>query len=160
MRRAIVPLCLAVVLTGCASVPCTTDDDRVVTALLTGDEAAVSIATKAIVAGSLIPKKERLRDLQSLTIADVTLDADDHFQHLGVTNVSDYFLCLLQKRFRISSRDILAGTPLPQCNELYVCEVCNDAVYPIDTQVRELLAAYWERHLACAEHPQTTASAP
>jgi hypothetical protein len=148
---------LVLIAAGCASVRPSDDSrcgvlpDETFLAITGTSDEAFNEVTRRIVEEKCDPRAAWLSDTRLLRVGDVTVDAPEHFYHLGVNTVSDYLLCLLQFRERIDSRSILEQCcpgALSDCKDQYECDACNAAIYPLPPEIRAHLVEYWRKQLA------------
>jgi hypothetical protein len=123
----------------------------IIAALQTCDQSAINRYTAAFLNGEVQIPEGYLRDRRPLGKAMIVIACTDnatesyHTYYQG-EKVCDYFLCLLEVKYRVSSRDILnaQGVRLAEpCDAPEKCLVCNSATYPIDDSLRDTLLKYW-----------------
>lgn len=128
-------LCMA----GCASTV------TIRNALVRGDQATVDRFVEDFLAGRASIDRAALQDeREAATDVVIRISDSNRVSQYGVHLVSDVFMCLLQVKAKISTRDILnLSDDAPDCRGEDTCEVCNSLVYPLSPQLRARLRNYW-----------------
>lgn len=123
----------------------------ILAAIQAGDQMTIDKYTAAFLNGEVQIPEQCLRDSRPFGKARIVITCPDEgggsrYHYSQVEKVCDYFLCLLEAKYRIDSRRILQaqGMPLPPaCESREKCLVCNSATYPLDDSQREALVTYW-----------------
>lgn len=132
---------LLLLLNGCVSTRPAIDLAR--NGLVAGDQDAVdTFADRFFNQDAVIPANALMDDrLVSRNIV-VRVEEPSRISQYGVDRVSDYFMCLLQIKHHVSSRDVLSDEILRnECGG--ECEPCNSLTYPLPEKARNRLRAYW-----------------
>lgn len=137
---------LLLVTVSCASRPSTND---VREALVAGDQREVDVFTRRFLGEAIVVAPDALRDdrIVSRNVV-VHVDEESRSSQYGVDRVSEYFMCLLEVKFRTSTRDAAPNLFLrEECTRADQCEVCNSLTYPMSEQVRNDIRTYWLERL-------------
>ena len=135
----------------------TANEDQLAAVLLSGDELQARRLTDEVVAGKRTVGASLLTDERSLPrniVLRTTVDGRDW--QLGVDDVSEYALCVLELKDRTSSEEILtrvAPSLRSQCTTATRpksggCEICNSQAFPVSGSVKSALVGYWRSRLA------------
>jgi len=119
---------------------------------MTGNQSDIDYLTNELLSGRKTIRVEWLQDERNFPTDIVFryLGNQGELYQLGVEQVSDYFLCVLEILHNTSSKDILGkigSNRIDQCELENMCEVCNSSTYPLDPSLRSILVKYWTEYL-------------
>lgn len=139
-----ITLLAAIVLCRCATRPLDVRD-----ALVHGRQPEVDAFSRRVLAGDALITAGMLDDQREVDRAVVVrLEISGRTAQYGVDRVCDYFMCLLEARGRMSTREIVDVSSFGRpCKLEEACEVCNSLTYPIPPTLRERLRQYWRTRL-------------
>lgn len=129
----------------CDSEPAPVSDPAAV--VLSGNQEDLDHLTVALLREAQQIRTEWLADTRDFPRNLVVRVEDaDRVTQLGVDQVGDYFLCLLQVRDGKTTLGILDELGLHDtspCDGRDNCDVCNSLTFPVDGETREALIQYW-----------------
>ncbi|HXU29703.1 MAG TPA: hypothetical protein VN851_03910 [Thermoanaerobaculia bacterium] len=118
----------------------------IVEALRASDQSAINSFTERFLAGGVRLKPKWLAEwsVQHIYIR-IGGSREEGINHLGVERLGDYFLCLLEVRFKKTTAEILSdqGIPLTVACARGDCGVCFSEAWPVSAEARKILVAYW-----------------
>lgn len=124
----------------------------IIAAIQTQDQAAIARYTSAFLNGEVQIPEAYLRDRQPFGRALFVIMCHDQKMreipyYYGVEKISDYFLCLLEFKYGVDSREILISQSSalpPGCSDHEEkCRICNSGVSTVDDAFRDALVKYW-----------------
>jgi hypothetical protein len=117
-------------------------------ALVDGRQEEVDRFVKEFAVGNRYVDPVALKDERAVaTDVVMRIDGPNAAGQYRVALVSDFFLCLLQIKAGVESRDIVPMASRTECSRDGSCEVCNSLVYPLPDDLRNRLREYWHTHL-------------
>jgi|GEM_PF-2539947 hypothetical protein len=120
--------------------------------ILSGKEDAIIELSEKILAGEIRVDAKWLSDSREFPRhVAFRVTVDDGMLHLGVDKISDFYLCLLQIKYKRGTKEILGDEIYQQigyCIPEEKCEICNSLTYNIDLDLRMRLIQYWENYLS------------
>lgn len=122
-------------------------------ALVSGDQTTVDVFTDALLNDRLEVTPAALHDDRDVSRSIILrVDEESRRSQYGIDRVSEFFICLLQVKYKVSSRDTLPEElAASECAGADECEACNSLTFPLSNDVRYELKAYWSKRLRAAE---------
>jgi hypothetical protein len=118
------------------------------TALLSRDEAAVTQFSCSFLRGAASMPPGLLNDERELPIGEIVrVPTAVHYYQFGPARIADFAMCLLEVKYEVTTRDIVAKTApslLPLCGN--GCEVCTSQTVGTDSRIRDAVRQYWSEH--------------
>lgn len=127
-------------------------NDETIAILLSGTQEQVNQLTSRILSGETdIDSCWLYNDGEFPRSILLIVRGEEKELKLGVDRVSDYFLCLLQIREDLTTKEIVSAVDPVKSEaiqkESKECDVCNSLTYPIKDELRTLLQKYWVERL-------------